>query len=77
MQANHLEKLVEDRTKELEAKIAERQEFFDLMLGREIRMAELKKVINKLRQQIKNAGLIPVANDPLIHSSQDEPVETP
>ncbi len=33
--------------------------------GREVRMAELKKVIKKLRAQLMEAGLEPVANDPL------------
>lgn len=37
----------------------------DAMAGREIRMAELKEVIQKLRTQLKDAGMKPVANDPL------------
>ena len=36
-----------------------------LMAGRGMRMVELKKVIRKLREQLKSAGLTPVANDPL------------
>lgn len=41
------------------------QVIINAMAGREVRMAELKKVIKKLRAQIKNAGMTPVANDPL------------
>ena len=35
------------------------------MAGREVRMAELKKVIKKLRSQISSAGMHPIADDPL------------
>ncbi len=35
------------------------------MAGREARMVELKKIIKKLRTQLKSAGLTPVADDPL------------
>jgi hypothetical protein len=35
------------------------------MAGREMRMAELKKAIKKLRAQLEEAGLTPVADDPL------------
>jgi len=71
---NDLEKKVEERTREVQAKMEERQQLFDLMVGREVRMAELKRVIEKLRNQIKSAGLTPVANDPLLTDSQDEMV---
>jgi PAS domain S-box-containing protein len=54
----HLEELVEARTAEL-------REMVDLMTGREVRMAELKVVIRKLRAQLQAAGLEPVADDPL------------
>lgn len=63
---NDLEKKVEQRTKEVQTKMEERQKLFDLMVGREVRMAELKKVIKKLRTQIEDAGLTPMANDPLL-----------
>lgn len=33
--------------------------------GREVRMAELKESIQKLREQLESAGLTPVAVDPL------------
>jgi len=36
-----------------------------LMAGREVRMAELKGVIRKLRAQLEAVGLTPVADDPL------------
>ena len=54
-----LETRVEERTAEL-------RKLVQLMSGREVRMAELKKVIKILQEQIEKAGLIPDANDPLI-----------
>jgi PAS domain S-box-containing protein len=36
-----------------------------LMAGREVRMAGLKEVIRKLREQVESAGMTPVADDPL------------
>ena len=54
----HLQEMVRDRTTEL-------QTIINTMSGREVRMAELKEVIGKLRAQIDSAGLTPVANDPL------------
>ena len=56
--ARQLENRVEERTAELLTTI-------NLMAGREVRMAELKKVIKKLRHQIKEADMTPVADDPL------------
>ncbi len=56
--ADELEDRIEDRTRELSRMV-------DLMAGREIRMMELKKVIQRLRDQLKNAGIEPLANDPL------------
>jgi septal ring factor EnvC (AmiA/AmiB activator) len=54
----HLEELVKARTAEL-------QSIVNSMAGREVRMADLKKVIKKLRTQLEEAGLTPVADDPL------------
>ena len=54
----HLEELVRERTTELRTTV-------NAMSGREIRMAELKEVIRKLRAQMESGGLTPVANDPL------------
>jgi PAS domain S-box-containing protein len=56
--ANELEKRVQERTEQY-------QTIIDLTADREIRMAELKQVIKKLRQQLIAAGLDPVANDTL------------
>jgi len=56
--AESLEERVQERTADLEKTI-------NLMAGREVRMAELKKVIKKLRKQLKDMGVTPVANDPL------------
>ncbi len=55
----HLEGLVRERTAEL-------QKMVNLMAGREVRMAELKETIRKLRTQLEEAGLTPVADDPLL-----------
>jgi hypothetical protein len=38
----------------------------DAMTGREVRMAELKNVIRALRAQLEDAGLSPIADDPLL-----------
>ena len=43
----------------------------NLMAGREVRMAELKGVIRKLRAQLEEAGLTPVADDPLLAGRED------
>ena len=53
-----LEELVKERTVEL-------QKTINLMAGREVRMAELKETIKKLRAQVESAGMTPVADDPL------------
>jgi len=57
----HLEEMVKKRTAEL-------QSIVNSMAGREIRMAELKETIQKLREQLESAGLTPVADDPLKES---------
>jgi CheY-like chemotaxis protein len=54
----HLEEMVQKRTAEL-------QSIVNSMAGREVRMAELKETIKKLRAQLESAGLTPVADDPL------------
>ena len=56
--ASSLESNIQDRTKELTKMV-------DHMAGREIRMAELKDVIDKLQQQLKDHGIEPAAQDPL------------
>ena len=45
---------------------ADLQKLVNAMAGREVRMAELKDVIRELRAQLKDAGLTPVADDPLL-----------
>ena len=60
----HLEYKVRERTDEL-------QKIVNLMADRELRMSELKKVIEKLRTQMKEAGVTPVANDPLKEDSKN------
>lgn len=54
----HLEVMVEERTRELRTIV-------NAMSGREVRMAELKETIRKLHTQLVEEGLTPVANDPL------------
>ncbi len=53
-----LEQQVEERTDELQRAV-------NLMAGREVRMAEQKEVIQKLRAQLESAGMKPEADDPL------------
>ncbi|MBC8505715.1 MAG: response regulator [Anaerolineales bacterium] len=55
---NDLEERVADRTQELNTIV-------NSMAGREVRMAELKSVIKKLRAQLKDAGMEPISDDPL------------
>ena len=54
---------------ELRKQAAELKRMVNLMTGREVRMAELKQVIRKLRAQLEEAGLEPVANDPLLEGA--------
>jgi PAS domain S-box-containing protein len=49
----------------LKKSTAELRTMVNAMAGREIRMAELKEAIQKLRTQVEEAGLIPEADDPL------------
>ena len=53
-----LEEKVADRTSELQIMV-------NSMVGREVRMADLKDVIIKLRRQLEAAGMEPIADDPL------------
>jgi len=48
-----LEEKVKERTKELEEKIVQLETFQRLTVGRELKMIELKKEIEKLRTQLK------------------------
>lgn len=61
---NELDQRVEKRTREL-------NNIVSLMSGREVRMAELKKVITVLRTQLKEAGLEPSAFDPLLGPDEE------
>jgi PAS domain S-box-containing protein len=60
----HLEDRVKERTAEL-------QKTINLMAGREVRMAGLKKAIKKLRAQLEEAGMTPVADDPLLTGQKE------
>ncbi len=55
---DHLEEDVQERTRKLSTLVK-------AMTGRELRMAELKNVIKKLRAQLEEAGIEPVVDDPL------------
>lgn len=48
--ANKLEKEVEARTKELQKKLADMEKLNRLMVGRELKMIELKKELNKIKE---------------------------
>jgi DNA-binding response OmpR family regulator len=60
--SERLEEMVEERTADL-------KKLVNAMAGREVRMADLKEAIRKLRAQLERAGLEPVANDPLLEQS--------
>lgn len=47
-------------------KIDELENVLSLMVGREVRMADLKKVITRLRLELKGAGISPVAHDTML-----------
>ncbi len=49
-----LEKLVEDRTKELQERIEEMEKLQKLTIGREIKMVELKEALLQAEEEIKN-----------------------
>ena len=53
---NHLNKLVEEKTEEL-------QRIVNVMTGREIRMADLKEYIDILKQQLSEAGIRPASEN--------------
>jgi PAS domain S-box-containing protein len=55
---DELEERVLDRTRDLETLVG-------AMAGREVRMADLKRVIKRLRQQLQESGIDPIADDPL------------
>ena len=69
-----LNQQIEERKKagdELKKRTDELQTMVNAMAGREVRMGELKKVIEKLRAQLEEAGLTPVADDPLKEVGKD------
>ncbi len=61
----NLEAIVKERTAELSEANKRLQTIVTSMAGRELRMAELKETIKKLRSQLEVAGLIPEVDDPL------------
>ena len=60
-----LESEVEERTAELRKQL-------NLMADREVRMADLKRAIRDLREQLQAAGLTPVRDDPLREMSDQD-----
>jgi PAS domain S-box-containing protein len=55
--ARALEEGVSERTKELQNKIEELEQFQRLTIGRELRMTELKEEIERLRAKLKQLGI--------------------
>lgn len=49
-----LEKKVQERTKELTASMNKLQKSYDLMVGREIKMTEMKKEMKDLQQKLQS-----------------------
>ena len=82
----HLEELVGERTaklakecvahkqarEEVERRAGRERIVMNAMAGREIRMAELKKAIKKLRAQLEKAGITPVADDRMTSEWEEE-----
>ena len=64
------QKALEELNADLDERVRERTDKLNFlvnsMAGREVRMAELKKVIIRLRKQLQDSGMKPVANDPLV-----------
>lgn len=52
--ARGLDEKVQERTKELQKRIDELEKFYKLTIGRELRMAELKKEIKELKGKLQN-----------------------
>ena len=44
---------LQKREKELKKKVKELEEFYDMAVGRELRMKELKEEIEELREELK------------------------
>lgn len=53
-ESEDLEKMVAERTNDLIKKVNELESLNKFMVGREVKMMELKKEIEKLKEQIKN-----------------------
>jgi len=51
--AQKLEEQVRERTKELQNKIRELEKFQKITVGRELKMIELKKEIEKLKEELE------------------------
>jgi len=58
---------------DLEKRSEELRTMNNAMAGRENRMVELKKTTKKLRAQLEEAGMTPVADDPLMSESNLDP----
>jgi len=48
------EKVIKERTKELQGRLKELERFYQLTVGRELKMLELKKEIRKLKKELGN-----------------------
>jgi PAS domain S-box-containing protein len=53
---DHLEIQVTEKTKELNARIAELEHFYDVTIERELRMEELRNEIKVLKEKLKTSG---------------------
>ncbi len=62
---NKLEVYGKNQEEIVEKKTSDLRKTINLMAGREVRMLELKKVIKLLQSQIKEMGMVPVADDPI------------
>ncbi|MDX1524593.1 MAG: PAS domain-containing protein [Anaerolineae bacterium] len=75
-QQKEAEEGLKDQAQKLEAEVARRtrelRQMVNAMSGREVRMAGLKRAVRELRAQLEEAGLTPVADDPLLDDDEVE-----
>ncbi len=57
--AKELELKVDERTKELQTRITDLEQFERVTVGREIRMTELKQEVERMRIKLEGLGVTP------------------
>jgi CheY-like chemotaxis protein len=72
-----LKQYVSDQEKQIRERTSELQRVVNLMADREIRMSELKAKLRQLREQLEQAGLTPMVDDPALHEEETHREPTP